>query len=188
MYKHEYLKMDGIRVPKMAIPEEIRSQLGKDSIEVTEILGLPIVVTVEMRVNAKGSYQIKEWSANKAIQLSSNKTKYFADGRYRTDDDTESYGAWPAKIEKGTGKKNILGYPCEQFTITNLDTKEVLIVWATDKLPEGITGFYRMPAFGYAVLEMASEKGTWRRTATRIIPVKDNENLFTIDAGDSIKD
>jgi hypothetical protein len=61
-YRHEIYKVaDNVKSPKIAIPEEYRAAIGKDSIEITDAIPLPYIMTVEMRINPRGYYSYKEW-------------------------------------------------------------------------------------------------------------------------------
>lgn len=169
VYKHEIYKIaQHVKSPKIAVPDEYRNAIGKDSVDFMETFQFPYVINVEMRITPKGNYSYKEWSTNPLLPLSNNKTKFYKDRKFYTGDDSTATQPLNIRYKKVKGSKSILGYTCVKFIGTNQDTKEIYEMWVTRQLPQSITGLFQLSPFGYAVLEIQDSQGFWKRTATSI--------------------
>ena len=175
VYRHEIYKVDStVKIPKIFVPEEFKSALGKDSILLTELISWPVIISIEMRINLEGDYIMSEHSETTAISLSDAKSKYFKNGKYFSGESDIPERALPITFEKRRESKKILGYECQRFIGTNSFTNDKYEIWATKQLPQTITGLYRLPQFGYGVLEISNLNGSWKRTAISVKLSKTN--------------
>ena len=170
MYRTEiYKAADAAPPPKLAIPEEFREAIGKDSVDVSNLIPWPFIIFKEFRVNSKGDYSLREWAENPAVQLSTNDILYYKEGRFFTSEDTTARQGLNIIFTRADGNKKILGYQCQLFNATNKDNGQRFEVWATEELPQSITGKFLWPQFGHAVLEIRELEGKWKMTATSVM-------------------
>lgn len=169
-YKHEIHKVgEEVERPKVAVPAEFRAVIGKDSLEISELIRWPLTLTVEMFVDPEGNYTIHETSEDQSISLGGGSgTRYYTNGRYYSGTDTTSLKAYDILFKPQKESKIILGYTCQKFIATEKETNKTYEVWATKELPATITGMHRWPRWTHAILEIREMNGLWTRTAVNI--------------------